>query len=161
MTLLRMRASINPAICRACTHKIEVGLQRLVNVRFALKSPTFRGKRATSRNRTCGFKSQDRWPAKASKKKSPGLGARASFRGGTQPLHSCYMHPDFKRFPGLSDLLRCSASRGSGARLDIDCLGGLYGLRGLLDREMQYALVEMSVDGSVLWLEWQGYRSVE
>jgi hypothetical protein len=62
---------------------------------------------------------------------------------------------------GLSGLLRCSASRGWSARLDIDCLAGLYGLRGLLDREMQYALVEMSVDGSVLWLEWQGYRSVE
>ena len=47
------------------------------------------------------------------------------------------------------------------ARLDLDCLGGLYDLRGLLDREMQHALVEMSVDGSVLWLEWQGHRSVE
>ena len=67
------------------------------------------------------------------------------------------MHPSLLDWHdlGLSGLPRCSA------RLDIDCLGSLYGLSGLLDREMQYALVEMSVDGSVLWLEWQGHRSVE
>ena len=97
-------------------------------------------------------------PTEASKKKSPQLGAGGwGFRGGTHA--TC--HPDLKRFPELSGLLRCSASRGWSARLDIDCLSGLYGLRGLLDREMQYALVEMSVDGSVLWLEWQGHRSIE
>src|SRR5258708_26780970 len=56
---------------------------------------------------------------------------------------------------GLSGLARCSA------RLDIDCLGGLYGLSGLLDHEMQHTLVEMSVDGSVLRLERQEHRSVE
>ena len=56
---------------------------------------------------------------------------------------------------GLSGLARCSA------RLDIDCLGGLYGFSGLLDREMQHTLVEMSVDGSVLRLERQEHRSVE
>ena len=56
---------------------------------------------------------------------------------------------------GLSGLARCSA------RLDIDCLGGLYGLSGLLDREMQHALVEMSFDGSVFRLERQGHRSIE
>ena len=33
---------------------------------------------------------------------------------------------------GLSGFPRCS---GTGARLDLDCLGGRYGLRGLLDRE--------------------------
>src|ERR1700730_16486143 len=55
----------------------------------------------------------------------------------------------------LNGLARCSA------RLDIDCLGGLYGLSGLLDREMQHTLVEMSVDGSVLRLERQEHRSVE
>jgi hypothetical protein len=62
---------------------------------------------------------------------------------------------------GLSGLPRCSTSRGWSTRLDFDCLGGLYGLSGLLDREMQHALVEMSLDGSVLRLEWQGHRSVE
>ena len=97
---------------------------------------------------------------KVLQKEKPQLGAGAS---GVERNHYTHAtcHPDFKRFPGLSGLLRCSASRGWSARLDIDCLSGLYGLRGLLDREMQYALVEMSVDGSVLWLEWQGYRSVE
>ena len=44
--------------------------------------------------------------------------------------------PDFKRFLGLSGLLCCSASRGWSARLDTDCLSGLYGLRGLLDRQV-------------------------
>src|SRR5207342_868492 len=58
---------------------------------------------------------------------------------------------------GLSGLPRCSA----GARLDLDCLGGLYGLGGLLDREMQHALVKMSIDGSILRLEWQEHRTVE
>ena len=73
----------------------------------------------------------------------------------------CYMPPRFQWFPGLSGLPRCRARRGWSARLDIDCLGGLYGLSRLLDREMQHALIEMSVDGSVLRLEWQGHRSVE
>jgi len=62
---------------------------------------------------------------------------------------------------GLRGLPRCCARRGRSARLDIDCLGGLYGLGGLLDRQTQHALVEMSVDGAVFRLEWQGHRSVE
>jgi len=62
---------------------------------------------------------------------------------------------------GLRGLPRCCARRGRSARLDIDCLGGFYGLSGLLDRQMQHALVEMSVDGTVFRLEWQGHRSVE
>jgi hypothetical protein len=97
------------------------------------------------------------------KRKSPSLGLEGAgasqLRGGTQ--HSRYMPPRSQWLRGLSSLSRCSTSRRWSARLDIDCLGGLYGLRGLLDREMQHALVEMSVDGSVLRLEWQGHRSVE
>jgi hypothetical protein len=62
---------------------------------------------------------------------------------------------------GLRGLARCGAQLGRSACLDIDCLGGLYGLSGLLDPEMQYALVEMSVDGSIFWLEWQRHRTVE
>ena len=61
----------------------------------------------------------------------------------------------------LSGLSRCSARLGRSTCLDIDCLGRPYGLSGLLDRKIQYALVEMSVDGSILRLEWQGHRSVE
>jgi hypothetical protein len=41
------------------------------------------------------------------------------------------------------------------ACLDIDRLGGLHGLGGLLDGEMQHALVEMSFDGSLFRLERQ------
>ena len=62
---------------------------------------------------------------------------------------------------GLGGLPRCSARLGRRACFDIDCLGGLYSLSGLFDREMQHALVEMGVDSSVLRLEWQGHRSVE
>ena len=100
-------------------------------------------------------------PAEASKK-APAWGWGLGLPG-VERNHYNHVtcHPDFKRFPELSGLLRCSANRGWSARLDIDCLSGLYDLRGLLDREMQYALVEMSVDGSILWLEWQGHRSIE
>jgi hypothetical protein len=52
----------------------------------------------------------------------------------------------------LGGLPRCSARLGRGACLDIDCLGGLYSLSGLFDREMQHALVEMGADSSVLRL---------
>jgi len=52
-------------------------------------------------------------------------------------------------------LTRCSTG------LDLDCLGGLDSLSRLLDREMQYAPVEMSVDRAVLGFERQGHRSVE
>jgi hypothetical protein len=78
-------------------------------------------------------------------------------RGGTQLTLTLHATPISNGFTELGCLLRCSTSGGWSARLDIDCLGGLYGLRGLFDREMQYALVVMSVDGSVLWLERQGY----
>ena len=59
----------------------------------------------------------------------------------------------------LSSLARCSgfvqfrARTRRSARLDINCLGGLHGLGGLLDREMQHTLVEMSFDGSLFRLE--------
>lgn len=60
---------------------------------------------------------------------------------------------------GLSGLGRCSrlvryrALARRGSRLDIDGLGGLHRLGGFLDREMQHALVEMSVDGALFRLE--------
>ena len=57
----------------------------------------------------------------------------------------------------LSGLPRCRARLGRSPCLDIDCLSGLYGLSGLLDREIQHALVEMSIDGSVFRLERQGH----
>lgn len=66
---------------------------------------------------------------------------------------------------GLSSLVRRSGLVSVDARwsacLDIDCLGDLRRLGGLLDREMQHALVEMRVDGSVFRLERQRHGSVE
>ena len=100
-------------------------------------------------------------PVEALKEKPQAGAGASSLRDGTQQLRSRYMPPPFQWFPGLSGLPRCRARRGWSARLDIDCLGGLYGLSRLLDREMQHALNEMSVDGSVFRLEWQGHRSVE
>jgi hypothetical protein len=81
--------------------------------------------------------------------------------GQTIPVsaHSCNDHQ------GLSGLVRRSGLLSVhvrwSARLDIDCLGDLRRLGGLLDREMQHALVEMCVDGSVFRLERQRHRSVE
>ena len=67
------------------------------------------------------------------------------------------------RFHTISRIKRPfgAAPLAGGAAVLISIVLVLYGLRGLFYREMQYALVEMSVDGSVLWLEWQGYRTVE
>lgn len=48
---------------------------------------------------------------------------------------------------GLSGLARWSA------RLDTNCLGSFYDLRGLLDLEMQHTFVEMSFNGSLFRLK--------
>jgi hypothetical protein len=102
-----------------------------------------------------GLRDEKGRPLRAGKRKAPAWdwgawGWGFQLRGRTQHYTNATCHPD----TGLSGLPRCSANRGWRTRLDIDCLGGLNGLRGLLDREMQYALVEMSGDGSVFWLEW-------
>src|SRR5271166_886222 len=107
------------------------------------------------------FGSCDRGPKschdRISKQRNGDSGPLLPARARAQPRLSTHAPREL----GLSGLPRWSASRGWSARPDIDCLGGLYGFRGLLDREIQYALVEMRVDGSVLRLEWQGHRSVE
>jgi hypothetical protein len=47
------------------------------------------------------------------------------------------------------------------ARFDIDCLGDFCRFSGLLDHEMQHALVEVCVDRTIFGLERQRHRSVE
>ena|SRR5579859_2107209 len=54
------------------------------------------------------------------------------------------------RFGGL---IRYRTRARRSARFDTNCLGGLHGLGGLLDRQMQHTLVEMSFDGSLFRLE--------
>ena len=85
---------------------------------------------STSRVR---FSKRTRPPQLRPKRKAPARGRGFQLRDGTQHLHSRYMPSRFKRFPGLSSLPRCRARRGWSARLDVDCLGGLYSLSGLLD----------------------------
>jgi len=81
--------------------------------------------------------------------------------GQTIPVseHSCNHHQELSSLVRRGGLLCVHA--GWSARLDIDCLGDLRRLGGLLDREMQHALVEMRFDGSVFRLERQRHRSVE
>ena len=133
------------------------------HVSFALKSGLLPQSvacplRARTRHRTCASKGKTP-PTRHPKEKAPAGGWGFHLREATQQY--THMPPRFQRFRRSSRLPRCGASCGWSARLDIDCLGGLYGLRGLLDREMQYALVEMSVNRPVFRLEWQGNRSVE
>ena len=73
--------------------------------------------------------------------------------------HSCNDHQELRSLVRRSGLL-CVHARWS-ARLDIDCLVDLRRLGGLLDREMQHALVEMRFDGSVFRLKRQRHRSIE
>jgi hypothetical protein len=59
---------------------------------------------------------------------------------------------------GLSGLARCDLVRYRArarwsARLDTNCLGSFYDLRGLLDLEMQHTFVEMSFNGSLFRLK--------
>src|SRR5689334_13500765 len=99
------------------------------------------------RQGTCGYKRRKVQSVKALKERpQAGLGLLHFEMEGNNYAHAT-CHPDSS---SLSGLPRCRARRGWSARLDIDCLGGLYGLSRLLDREMQHALIEMSVDGSVL-----------
>jgi hypothetical protein len=79
------------------------------------------------------FSKRTRPPKLRPKRKAPARGRGFQLRDGTQHLHSRYMPSQFKRFPGLSSLPRCRARRGRSAGLDVDCLGGLYSLSGLLD----------------------------
>src|SRR5262245_60090863 len=68
---------------------------------------------------------------------------------------------------GLSGLARSGGlvRRRAGTRwrtrFDTNRLGSLYGLRRLLDREMQHTFVEMSYNGSIFGLERQQHRSIE
>ena len=86
-------------------------------------------------------------------KKKPQPGAGASNFGVEREMTLTLLATPIG-FQGLSSLLRRSTSSRWSTRLDIDGLGSLNGLGGLLDGQMQYALVEVSIDGSVFWLEW-------